>query len=76
MFAEFHTISGLVLLVCGHIGVCNIYNQHGTRLLFNIELGKNEKSQIWFNCACVAHCGDQEFLAVGTNDGRIFRVDV
>ena len=76
MFAQFHCVGGLVLLVCGHIGVCNIYNQHGTRLLFNLELGKKDNAPTWFTCASVAYCGDAEFLAIGTNDGRIFRVDV
>ena len=56
---------------------CLIYNQNMTRLLHKFELPQKQ-SPSWFICASVAHSSDSgdEFIALGTSNGVVFKVNV
>jgi hypothetical protein len=46
--------------------------------LFKFETKADAKCPSWFTCACLAYSSDtgEEFIAVGTSNGTVYRVDV
>lgn len=55
---------------------CLIYNQNHTRLLYKFEAQSWQQGANWFTCACVAYSADtgEEFIAVGSSNGIVYRV--
>ena len=67
------------------MNTCLIYNINATRLLYKFDLkatdqltSEDNPVSNWFSCASIAYSSDtgEEFIAIATNDGRIFRVNV
>jgi len=47
-------------------------------LLYKFELTQKDDAYSWFTCACLAYSSDtgEEFIAVATSNGIVFRVEV
>ena len=71
-------------IVC-HMSVCLVFNQNLNRRLFMFEIAKSSEKKAgqegqmadkWFTCSSKAYDFDsgEEFIAVATNEGRIYKL--
>jgi hypothetical protein len=80
--AKFIQVQGQSLLVGLFMSVCRIYNHNMTRKLFEFSPteGKTgaDPASVWFTSCTLASYSDsgEQFIAVSTNEGRIFAVEV
>ena len=82
MHVKFIKVKGVNFLICCHVNTCLVYNSNATRLLYKFDLKSTQDEDncftTWFSCSSLAYSTDsgEEFIAVGTSDGKIFRVNV
>jgi len=82
MSVKFIKVKGVNFLICCQINACLVYNSNATRLLYKLDLKSSPEEDLcfttWFTCSSLAYSTDsgEEFIAVATSDGKIFRVSV
>ena len=82
MHVKFIKVRGANFLICCQANSCLVYNYNATRLLYKFDLRSPQEEDIsytiWFSCSSLAYSTDtgEEFIAVATSDGKIFRLSV